>query len=162
MVPADAVPDAPEMVWILEAESFTSRLMPAVHQWTAATTFSGYSGASYMHLVGGDGAACVTNVGACASMTYAITLLTGGAYHFHARMYANPGGSTDSVWVSVDDPAAAALANVAVMDDSTWRWSTSGQSYILPAGNHTLHIWHREGGANVDKLALIESATPPP
>lgn len=159
--PDAALPDAGPRVWILEAEDFTSRLMPGTHQWTEATMLPGFSGASYMYLAGGDGNACVTNVVTCASMSYAISLQDGGEYYVHLRMWSNA-ASTDSVWVSLDDPTATAITAVDLIQDATFKWTTSPGTYILPAGAHTLTIWHREGGAIVDKLALIQDATPPP
>jgi len=158
----DAVPiDAAPRVWIFEAEAFTSRLMPGTHQWTEATALLGYSGTSYMLLAGGSGNACTSNVSTCASMSYAISLEEGGIYHLHLRMWAD-GPGTDSVWVSLDDPTANAITAVDLAEDSTFKWTTSPDTYTLPAGTHTLTIWHREGGAIVDRLALIMDPTPPP
>jgi len=46
-------------------------------------------------------------------------------------------------------------------NDGTWHWTT-GDSFNLGAGLHTLHVWQCEAGARVDVVALTTNSTPPP
>lgn len=146
---------------VLEAEAFSSMTVPTDHQWTSATDETGYSGASFMQCLPNNGAACpdAGQVPVCgASLVYQIAIAQPASYFFHVRTLAHT-KSDDSIWYGLDgvvDPKAMDLPN-----DGTWRWTT-GDSFSLGAGPHTLHVWQREGGARVDVVALTTSSSPPP
>ncbi len=68
------------------------------------------------------------------------------------------------MFVTIDDPTASTAETVDVMEDQTWRWTTSAGTSVYPlvAEPHQIGVLQREGGARVDKLALTISAMPPP
>jgi len=159
--PPDAgLPDG-NTSFILEAEAFSSMTNPTVNQWMPVITELGYSGASFMQCLPNIGAACAdaNQVSTCgASLVYQIAIAQPASYFFHVRTLAD-GTSDDSIWYGLDgvvEPKAMDLPN-----DSTWHWTT-GDSFSLGAGPHTLHVWQRECGARVDVVALTTSSTPPP
>ena len=167
--PIDMMVDAPMAVdLIIEAETANPITMPSTYTWTPRTATAGFSGASYMELLGGNGAACPslaqpTLPGCAATMFYDVTVQQAATYTFWVRMWADT-NFTDSVYVTVDDMAAATAQQVDVIEDASWRWSKSlaTSTYTLAAGVHRLGIWHREAGVRVDKLALMTGANPPP
>lgn len=72
------------------------------------------------------------------------------------RTYAKAHRSLQACIDGVPDPNAMNLPN-----DGTWHWTT-GDSFNLGAGLHTLHVWQCEAGARVDVVALTTNSTPPP
>jgi hypothetical protein len=156
-------PPGPEV--IVEAEAATQITKPGTLVWSTETTKPGFSGASYMAL-SGNGQVCPATVTdtilACsAAMFYDVNVPTAGAHWFHIRMWADS-GANDSAFVTVDDPTAASAVVVGVVGDSTWHWTKVAVPYTAVPGPHRLGIWHREGGARVDRLAFTISAVPPP
>lgn len=155
--------DAPDVAasFVVEAEAFSSMTKPMANQWMPVTDEAGYSGASFMQCLPNNGAACsdASLVPACgASLVYQISIAQPASYFFHVRTLART-ISDDSIWYGLDgvvDPNAMGLPN-----DGAWHWTT-GDSFQIGAGPHTLHVWQREGGARVDVVALTTSSTPPP
>jgi hypothetical protein len=167
---ADAPIDSPVIAAdvIIEAEAANMTTSPHEHSWVIRTNIAGHTGTGFMELTGGNGGVCpsgtFTTIATCsAAMFYDLTLPTGGSYTLWLRMWANT-SSTDSVFVTVDDPVALSPQQVDVLEDSMWRWSKSAvvSVYTLAPGAHRIGIWHREGGARVDKLALMAGTNPPP
>jgi hypothetical protein len=167
--PADAMIDAAAPLdLVIEAEAANQTTAPQSHAWAARVSVGGYSGASYMELVGGNGAVCPsvaqpTMLGCAAAMFYDVTVPSAATYTLWIRMWAD-GSASDSVYVTMDDMAGLLTQQVDVIEDQTWRWSASASSatFDLTAGPHRIGIWHREGGARVDKLGLTGGMTPPP
>lgn len=167
--PIDASIDtfiSPDLV--LEAEAADQLTMPQTHTWVTRTSVNGFSGTAYMELIGSNGSPCpngtqVTIATCAAAMFYDVTVIQAGTYTFWIRMWAD-GSASDSVYATIDDMTAAAAQAVDVIEDQTWRWSKSAavSTYTLTAGAHRLGIWHREGGARVDRLALMSGLNPPP
>jgi hypothetical protein len=160
VIDAMATMDAP-VSFLIEAEAYSSTTIPMAHQWTAVMDEAGYSGASFMQCLPIAGTACslVAEVPTCsASLVYQIDVAQPGAYFFHARTLGRT-TSENSIWYGIDgvpDPRPMGLPA-----DAIWHWTT-GDSFSLAAGAHTLHIWQREIGARVDVVALTLSSTPPP
>jgi hypothetical protein len=156
-------PPGPEV--IVEAEATSQITKPGTLMWSVETSKPGFSGASYMAL-SGSGQVCpatmTDTILACsAAMFYDVNVPTAGPHTFHIRMWADS-GSNDSAFVTVDDPTAVSAVVVGVVGDSTWHWTKVATPYTVVAGPHRLGIWHREGGARVDRLAFTISSAPPP
>jgi len=160
VIDAMATMDAP-VSFLIEAEAYSSTTMQLGHQWTAVTDEAGYSGGSFMQCLPNSGAACspADQVPTCsASLIYQIEIAQPGAYFFHARMLGRT-TADNSIWYGVD--GVLDLNAMGLPNDGVWHWTT-GDSFSLAAGAHTLHIWQREIGARVDVVALTLSSTPPP
>jgi hypothetical protein len=159
----DAIDAAVAVDFVIEAEAFTQVSPTGSHAWTRQTAVAGASAMAYMQITPADGAACdpVSQVAAgCATaVSYAFTVPVQATYYVHVRMYA-VSASEDSVWFGFDgtpDPT-----NLSPTHDSAWHWVTSGGTFTLAAGPHTLTLWQREAGARADIVAITRSPTPPP
>lgn len=153
--------DAPDAELILEAEADSSTTKPAAHQWSVATDVAGYTGAGFMQCLPDNGVSCavLAQVPLCAaSLVYAVTIAQPGSYFFHVRTLART-RTQDSLWYGLD--GVIEPSSMDVPEDGAWHWST-GASFALTAGPHTLHVWQREAGVRIDRIALTTSATPPP
>lgn len=147
--------------FVIEAEAYSSTTMPLAYQWTSVADEAGYSGVSFMQCLPNDGTFCPTaaNVPTCsASLVYQIEIAQPGAYFFHARTLGRT-TADDSIWYGVD--GVLDLNAMVLPNDGAWHWTT-GDSFNLGAGAHTLQVWEREVGARLDALALTSSSTPPP
>ena len=157
--PVDSDAARPEL--IIEAESFSSATTPGGFHWSLVTDPAGYSGTGLMQCQPATGTACsnLAQVPVCAAqLVYQVTIAELGTYFFHVRALART-RTDDSLWYGVDN--AVAPNELTFDGDNRWHWST-GESFVLTAGPHTVHIWQREAGARVDALALTTSASPPP
>jgi hypothetical protein len=159
--PPDATVDAAPGPILREAETYDALTSPQGHDWLLQSTIPSHSGAGYMYLSGGDGSPCTMMIETCgASMVYQLSIAADATYHVHLRMWADD-SATDSVWVGFD--GTPNNETVDVTENGTWQWASQPTAtHVLTAGAHTLHVWHREGGANVDIVAVTPSATPPP
>lgn len=158
--PIDAVVTPPAPI-ILEAEAY-ARVSAGTHTWTTKTDVPMFSGTGFVELLPHNGFPCVPTTTTCAEMQYDVMIPAAGTYYFHARMWA-PNGSTsdDSVFVGLDSTLDA--VGLDVVANASWQWGTNAATFeVTRPGAHVLRIVHREGGARVDRLAFLTSATPPP
>ena len=169
--PVDQMTDgAPPTDLIIEAESTPLVTQPRTLRWVARTDVPGYVAASFMFLSGGNGSLCpdptvtLDTIAACATtMSYPVSITGLATYTLWLKMWAD-GSSNDSVYVTIDDALAVTAQIVDVNQDSNWHWTKSSgtSTYTLTPGPHTIIVWQREGGARVDRLALMTGTSPPP
>lgn len=165
----DAAVDAPMPVDIfIEAENFTQNTQPRDVMWVAHIDVPGYSGTSAMRADGGDGDVCpaslIDSVLLCsAAMFYDVNVPVAANYTLWVRMWADS-TTVDSLFVTVDDGLALTAQAVDVAEDSTWHWVKPPilTTFSLSVGTHRLGVWQREGGARIDRLALMASSATPP
>lgn len=90
-----------------------------------------------------------------------------GNYKIWGRVI-TPSPNDDSFWIKMDDAPTWAMWN-SIPGGNNWHWAvvfdqnTGSEviSYMLEEGEHTLHICLREDGAQLDKLALINTGVEP-
>lgn len=165
---ADAALDGPPALDIyIEAENFVLDTQPRTPSWVARTDVPAFSGVSFMFLSGGSGAVCPSNstdtILACsAALYYDINVPAAGTYTLWLRMWADS-TSVDSAYVTIDDPSAVSAQVVDDAEDSRWNWVKNpvAATYALAASTHRIGLWQREGGARVDRIALMASSDPP-
>lgn len=146
---------------VIEAEMFSDTTTAGGHSWTSITNEPGYSGTSYMQCLPMDGMDClkVDEAQRCGpSLVYQLAITQPDIYFVHARMLGRT-PNDDSIWVSVDGTVDS--KQLTVTGDGSWHWRTTGHSYSLAAGPHTLILWQREASARVDVVAVTNSAQSP-
>ena len=145
---------------VVEAENYTttSSLDAVPHIWELKTTTAGYSGTGYMEGTP-NSANCIvgTPPTTCgADMTYDFTVTVAGNHYVHFRVD-SPSTSDNSFHWGIDGSWLEAN-NTAV---GSWMWDTGGvRTGSLTAATHTLKVWMRESGLNIDQIVINQSATP--
>lgn len=99
------------------------------------------------------------------ALTYDVEFESSGTYYVFVRMRA-PSGDSDSVHVALDDDTPVTYGGLGLGDEAvsgSWRWSqyvaddvADGPVTVSPdsAGVHTLRLYMREDGTQVDKIIL--------
>lgn len=145
---------------VMEAESFTSQVN-ATDTWTLVTdaTASGGTSNNAVQSLPNDGTAYATLDGAAARLEYLIDVPPGSATNFyvHLRDYGAT-SNDDSVYVSIDNSTTASQV---VSAGRTLDWKSSIAPLSLSSGRHTVTIWDREDGTEIDKIVLSSSSTAP-
>lgn len=104
--------------------------------------------------------------GSSGVVTYALNALGAGTYKVWGRVIA-PSGTADSFWVRMNGGSWIEWRNLPL--GTTWRWDDVHNSqaggavatFNLAAGNHTLDIAYREGGARLDRLFITADGLTP-
>ncbi len=143
----------------MEAEHFTSRTS-STDNWTVITDPNASGGAANnaVQSLPNDGTAYPAFNPTAASLGYAINVPAGSAANFyvHVRDFGAT-SSDDSIYVSLDGGSTTQVISAG----RTLDWKSSPSSFALPAGFHTLTIWDREDGIELDKIVVSNSSTPP-
>ena len=143
--------------FVMEAEHDTS-IVGSIDDWTAITDSSASGGGSNnaMQSLPNDGTAYATFDSSAAHLDYLINVPTGGNYYVHIRDYGAT-SSDDSVYVSIDDGSTTQT----VTAGRTLDWKSSPGTLAIASGLHTVTVWDREDGAEIDKIVVSTSSTPP-
>jgi len=104
-------------------------------------------------------------------LEYEVNFRTTGTYYVWVRTR-GPSSSDDSVHVGLDGTPATDVTDGLGLGDSTpgdgdWDWSndvtdtsTDATVTVNSAGTHTVTVWMREDGIQVDKIVLTTSSSP--
>ncbi|MFK7920829.1 MAG: PKD domain-containing protein [Bacteroidia bacterium] len=98
-------------------------------------------------------------------LDYDINFNTLGLYRVYVRSGA-PTGNDDSYHIGIDGQALTNLSGYGMGGVGAWAWKNSangGQSVeinITSVGKHTLSLWMREDGVEVDKIVIAQVSTP--
>ncbi len=149
----------PTDIVVIEVEDHTDSIGNGTHQWVAGSK-PGASGASRV-TTPNSGALKPTNSGT-PMMSYNATFASSGVYLVWMRGWGDTDsigrGHNDSVHVGIN----GVLANATAMDEfpPQWSWSNSTRQHgaakiIVPsAGVHTINVWMREDGLEIDKVVF--------
>jgi hypothetical protein len=143
--------------FVMEAEHYTST-DDATDDWTLVTDAGASGGVSdnAVQSLPNDGTAYPTFDSAASHVNYLVNVSSPANYYVHLRDY---GGTSndDSVYVSIDGGSTTQT----VTAGRTLDWKSSPGTLSIPAGLHTVTIWDREDGIEIDKIVLSTSATAP-
>ncbi|MGN6593955.1 MAG: chitobiase/beta-hexosaminidase C-terminal domain-containing protein, partial [Terriglobales bacterium] len=145
---------------VMEAEHYTSKTS-GTDDWTFVTDASASGGASdnARQSLPNDGTAYATLDPTAAHVDYLINVPAGSAANFYVHIRDYGATSTDdSVYVSVDDSTST---NYEVTAGRTLDWKSSSGTFSIPSGQHTITVWDREDGTEIDKIVVTDSSTPP-
>lgn len=142
---------------VMEAEHFTWYLRRGEQAWLSQTNLAGYSGSGYLSaLPDTDLQFAITDILTNPELQYTANFTTTGVYILWLRGYA-PNGAGDSLYVSLDNQPAITLTGFI---PQVWSWAnkatddTSVTFEITQPGLHTLHLWTREDGLQLDRIIL--------
>jgi hypothetical protein len=155
-----------------EAEQFTAKASGSGEasdaDWLSVSD-SGVSGGTAMEVVPNDG----VNVGDStdgARLDYDVEFNTTGTYYIWVRMR-GPSGTDDSVHAGLDGNPAS-YGGGGITDNSgdwVWQnrvgWSADGDRVTVDVnstGIHTVNVWMREDGTQVDEILLTTDETKTP
>jgi hypothetical protein len=143
--------------FVMEAEHFDATTA-STDTWTLATDSAASGGASdnVLQSLPNDGTAYASFDPTASHADYAIDVPASGSYYVLIRDYGAT-SSDDSVYVSIDGGSTTQT----VTAGRTLDWKASPGTLTIPAGRHTLTIWDREDGVEIDKIVLSTSATLP-
>jgi hypothetical protein len=143
--------------FVMEAEHFDATT-DSTDTWTLVTDSAASGGASdnTLQSLPNDGTAYASLDLAASHADYAIDVPASANYYVLIRDYGTT-SSDDSVYVSIDGGSTTQTVTAGRSLD----WKVSPGTLAIPAGRHTLTIWDREDGVEIDKIVVSTSATLP-
>jgi hypothetical protein len=143
--------------FVMEAEHLTSKV-DATDTWTSATDSGANGGASnnVMQSLPNDGTGYPTFDSSASHMDYLVNVTSAASYYVHLRDYGAT-ANDDSVYVSIDGSSTTQTVSAG----RTLDWKSSAGTLAIPAGLHTLTIWDREDGMEIDRIVLSTSSIAP-
>lgn len=148
----------------IEAEHFSTNIARGLHSWAAATNEAGYSGDGYMEALPNADTNWATGwfVTNAPQMAYRVRFATNGTHYVWVRGRA-PGSGDATVHVGLDGMPVSGTDNISGFSPS-WGWSKQtldGQAANLnlaAVGDHTLDVWMRQDGFEIDKIILTRDS----
>ena len=149
----------------LEAESAMNTISGESPDWTFSTAETNYSGAGYMTSTA-DGFAS-GNVSSGSKLSWDVEFDVAGTYWAWIRMQRHD-EFTDSIHIGVDGVAQTISQGGVGANSSGWNWvnSYSDPSMNLQVtlnvstpGRHTVDVWVKESGVDLDRIELTTSQT---
>jgi hypothetical protein len=143
--------------FVMEAEHFDATT-DSTDTWTLVTDSAASGGASdnTLQSLPNDGTAYASLDLAASHADYAIDVPASANYYVLIRDYGAT-SSDDSVYVSIDGGSTTQTVTAGRSLD----WKVSPGTLAIPAGRHTLTIWDREDGVEIDKIVVSTGATLP-
>jgi len=151
---------------VMEAERYDAKIPRSGHDWVLQTAQSGYAGSGYLTALPNAGANINTGYTTTSpELVYNACFATPGTYSVWIRGAA-ASGTEDSVHAGLDgmDPASA---DRITGFSTSWAWkratmdSDPATVVVSAPGLHTIHLWMREDGVQVDKILLRTGTTSP-
>ena len=132
----------------IEAEGYSAKT-----SLFAAVSDATRSNGQYMHTPDGSGATTSDY------LRFDLQVTNGQALHVFL-LSNGPDGASDSFWLNLD---GGTDEQVVTGSGTAWDWkeASSGATFNLTSGAHSLYIKVREDGARVDKIAFTTSSTAP-
>lgn len=149
---------------VLEAED--ASIVNRAQSWLPQTGFTGFSGTAYLSAQPNSGMNNSTGyVGVSPEAQFRVKFAQTGTYYVWVRAYST-GPADDSINIGLDGAAVASGETLSMFPAGTWAWSNQKMDNvgrvtlnIASAGVHTINVWMREDGFNLDKLVLATSST---
>lgn len=146
------LPDSSGMV-VMEAENFDGNVPQGNHTWAVDTT-AGYVGASAIQAVPDSGSYLDTTYGTTSPrLDFEVDFAATGYQSVWIRGLGHSWNS-DSVWISIDGDAASAILAIPPKTNYGWDRASGGGFYVPSTGVHTVNVWFREDGTNVDRILI--------
>ena len=149
----------------IEAERFVARVDAAAHRWVAGARPGAGGGASMVTTP--DDGALARGTNGSPRLSYAVDFPSAGTWAVWVRGWgdanANGEGRSDSVYVGLDGALSTASA-VQGFPAGGWAWSANRRGGAMAtltvpsAGRHSVDLWMREDGLEVDRLVLTRAA----
>lgn len=159
--PAQVATSASGVV-IFEAESATTNTPRGAHAWLFTNDLPVFSSTGFLRALPDLGSNIQVNVtGSSPELVYPLAFNESGTYRVWLRGYAT-GPNDDSVHFGLNGATSAAW-NLN-LNSNAWRWTNlnvSGGTAVMTvpsSGTHTFHLWMREDGLRVDRIALVTDA----
>ncbi len=85
-------------------------------------------------------------------------------YYLWVRGYTTAGGSSDSIWLKVDDgihvgTGTDTFYSHSIYNTGSYGWQVNGSSFYLEPGLHKVTLTAREEGAVIDRIMLTTDST---
>ncbi len=149
---------------VFEAEDFQSNIARDTDSWVSNTMNLGFSGLSYMLTVPDDGTKVTTGyAGTVSELQYQMRINSPGVYYVIYRGWADD-GTNNSVHFGLNGAEDASLQDIGLGSAAygSWTWASTiddgsrATIDISSPGIHTLNLWMREDGTNVDRVILTQ------
>jgi alpha-D-xyloside xylohydrolase len=150
-------------VVVFEAERATTNTARGAHAWVFTNDLPVFSGTGFVRALPDIGSNIQVNVtGTSPELVYPLSFSEAGNYRVWMRGYAT-GPNDDSVHYGLNGATSSAW-NLN-LSSNAWRWTNLNTSIgtavmtVPSAGTHTFHLWMREDGLRIDRIALVTSTT---
>ena len=152
---------------VLEAEHFDEKILRSGADWVARVDHAGFSRTAYVQALPNSGLFLNNSASnypaASPELIFNVQFTTTGTYYVWVRG-AGATASDDSVHLGLDGVGPASADRLSGFGtDWTWRRDTLDGApvtlTISTPGVHTIHLWLREDGVEVDKLLLRKSSS---
>ncbi len=151
---------------VMEAEHADANVTRSGKTWTPGTSLSGYQGEGYLTSLPNTGTLIGTNYTTTSpELAFNVNFTTAGTYYVWVRGRASS-GNDDSCHAGLDSAGPASADKMTGFNTSSWVWKRGtsdgpAATLVVPTtGVHTVHLWMREDGLNVDRLLLRTSSSP--
>jgi len=144
---------------VIEAEAFTTNSATASHAWTPGSRQGSSNGSM---ITTPDTGSLKTGATGTPVMRYQVNLPTAGSWRVWVRGWGDAVGSegkSDSVHVGINGTLAGAAA-MQGFPAGGWTWSNATRGndiatvQVNSPGQHTIDVWMREDGLEIDALLL--------
>jgi hypothetical protein len=150
---------------VMEAEYYTEQIGQGTHRWLTQTNVADYVGEGYLK-AGPDVDVRFDDSYTTTSSELRFTFQTSltGTYYVWVRGYA-PNAAGDSLYIGLDGQPVNGDNRLTGFAPRTWDWANEtmgGSTAVLEineAGVHTLHLWIREDGLQIDRILLTRDET---
>ncbi|HEY8240077.1 MAG TPA: alpha-amylase family glycosyl hydrolase [Kiritimatiellia bacterium] len=147
-------------VTVFEAEDFSAAIDRSGHAWIFTNVTAAFSSNGYMEATPNTGANFnVTWTTTSPELQHDVIFRDTGTHYVWVRMYASA-GADDSIHAGIDG-ATGAASHIVLTAYGTWVWTngTSGGGIAsidaASTGSHTVSLWMREDGAQIDRVAIV-------
>ena len=149
---------------VMESEHYDSKIARGGQDWKIQNSVTIFSGAGYM-TAGPNSGVLVTSGYKTTSpeLIYKVNFKKTGTYYLWLRGR-GPSTYDDSIHAGLDGAALTTADKIHSFTPS-WKWSRATMDgpaaslSITSAGIHTIHLWMREDGFEVDKILLTTSTS---
>ncbi len=147
---------------VFEAETFNNYIERGTDVWETSSVNDGFVGSSYMVTAPDDGSKVTSGYATTVSeLQYLVDFTTTGTYYLLYRGWADS-GNNNSVHFGIDGQETTTLVDVGLGSSNygSWWWGntiddlTRARFTISTPGIHTINLWMREDGTNVDRVVL--------
>ncbi len=147
-----------------EAENYSVNIPRADDSWQQEVVNPSFVGQGYMVTLPDDGSKVISAyAGNVAELQYEIDFETTGTFYLHYRGWADD-GTNNSVHFGLDGGELGTLQDVGLgsANYASWFWANSiddgsrAKFDISTPGLHTINLWMREDGTNVDRIVITD------
>ncbi|MGI9294632.1 MAG: chitobiase/beta-hexosaminidase C-terminal domain-containing protein, partial [Pseudomonadales bacterium] len=144
----------------MDAENYANKTFQSGHDWVEQVNpAAGFAGSGVMQSTPDNGAKWTSNYAALSPrLDYEVEFNRTGTHYVWVRG-ASPNWGADSLHIGLDGQQVSSAAAIVVPAFSGYAWGGGLQTINVPStGTHTINVWIREDGVNIDKLVLASAA----